>query len=283
MSANMGALPSAVMIFLSIICMFISAFRPQVFDNARSGAQYALSPVLSAVSMPFQKASLILRDIYGIAALQATNARLEQENAKLRGWYQVALLKEAENKSLRELLNLKADPADTYITARIISDAGNSYVKSLLVSAGLSEGVDKGQAVLAGEGVVGRIIEANAESSRVLLVTDMNSRVPIMVSDTMQHAIMAGSNTTHPKLIHMPQDSRMSDGAHIVTSGFGGIFPPGIPVGRVVSDKDGTKRVELYSDVGALQFVRIVKHINEENLKLKTSQNADILMQVKSR
>lgn len=228
------------------------------------------------VSLPFQKASAIIHDIYGIASLQATNARLEQENARLRGWYQIALLKEAENKSLRDLLNLKLDPEDTYVTARIISDAGNSYVKSLLLSAGHHDGVDKGQAVLSGEGVAGRIIEVSPDSSRVLLVTDMNSRVPIMVSDTMQHAIMAGSNTSQPKLIHMPQDSQMADGAHIITSGYGGIFPPSIPVGRVVTDENGTKRVELYADLGKMQYVRIVKHKIEE--PISNEQKNKILM-----
>lgn len=259
MTANVGSLPSLVMILISVVCMGISAFKPQVFDNARLGAQDALSPVLSAVSMPFQKASMAIRDISGIASLQATNARLEQENARLRGWYQAALLTQAENKSLRDLLNLKLDPLDTYVTARIVADAGSAYVKSLLLSSGKSEGVDKGQAVLAGDGVIGRIIEATETSSRVLLVTDMNSRVPIMVADTMQHAILAGTNSSQPKLIHMPQDSEMVNGAQIVTSGYGGIFPPGLPVGRVITDDQGIKRVELFSDIGRLQFVRIVQ------------------------
>lgn len=276
MTSNMGSFPSMVLLLISVICMIISAVRPQLFDNARSGAQVALSPVMMLVSLPFQKASAIIHDIYGIAALQATNARLEQENARLRGWYQIALLKEAENKSLRDLLNLKLDPADTFVTARIISDAGNSYVKSLLLSAGLRDGIDKGQAVLAGDGVAGRIIEVAPDSSRVLLVTDMNSRVPIMVSDTMQHAIMAGTNTAQPKLIHMPQDSQMADGAHIITSGYGGIFPPGIPVGRVVTDENGTKRVELYADLGKMQYVRIVKHKTDE--PISNEQKNKILM-----
>lgn len=258
-TANVGSLPSLVMVIISVICMGISAFKPQVFDGARSGAQNALSPVLSVVSMPFQKASMVIRDVSGIASLQATNARLEQENIRLRGWYQAALLMEAENKSLRDLLNLKLDPLDTYVTARIIADAGSAYVKSFLVASGKKEGVEKGQAVLAGEGVIGRIIESTDTSSRVLLVTDMNSRVPIMVSDTMQHAIMAGTNTTQPKLIHLPQDSEMVNGAHIVTSGYGGIFPAGLPVGKVVTDEHGVKHVELFSDVGRLQFVRIVQ------------------------
>lgn len=259
MPAGMGNLPSAMMLLISIICLGLSAFKPHLFDNARSGAQEVLSPVLTVISMPFQKGAGVLRDVSGLASLQATNARLEEENARLREWYHAALLMEAENKSLRDLLNLKMDTPHTHVTARIIADSGSAYVKSLLLDAGQKNGVLKGQAVLSGEGIVGRIIEASESSSRVLLVTDMNSRVPIMVSDTMQHAIMAGTNTDQPKLIHMPQDSEMEDGAHIVTSGYGGIFPAGLPVGKVVTDDGGVKRIALFSNIGRMQFVRVVQ------------------------
>ena len=260
-----GHMGSLLLLLVSIVFMGVSAVKPQVFDGARVQAQNALSPVLETVSMPFQRASAVLRDVSGIASLQATNARLEQENARLREWYQNALLLEAENKSLRSLLNLKLDPEDTFVTARVIADSGNAYVKSLLVSVGEQDGVEKGHAVLSGDGLVGRIIEAAETSARVLLVTDMNSRVPVVVADTTQHAIMAGTNTQRPELVHLPQDSEIAEGAYIVTSGYGGVYPAGLPVGRVVSDEKGRKRVELLSDLGRLQYVRIIQKKEDEN------------------
>lgn len=265
-SHGTASFSSAFLIFLSVACMGVSAFRPQVFDGARESAAGLFSPLLATVSQPFQQAALVVRDVSGLAELQATNARLEQENARLREWYQTALLLNAENKSLRDLLNIKLDSNLEYVTARIIADSGNTYVKSFIISAGKLEGVDRGQAVLSGDGLVGRIVEAEEGSSRVLLVTDMNSRVPVMVEDTMQHAIMSGMNSDQPKLIHMLQDSDIVQGARIVTSGHGGIYPQGLPVGRVVVDERGDKRVELFAHIAQMQHVRIVREGDDPNL-----------------
>lgn len=247
--------------------MLFSALKPQAFDGMRAGVADVFAPVLGVVSQPLQRAGLFVRDVTGLAALQADNARLSQENETLREWYQTAMLLEAENKSLRNLLNVRIEPQNTYVSARVIADSGNAYVRSLLVSAGLRDGVGKGQAVLSGDGLVGRIVEAGQTASRILLVTDMNSRVPVIVEDTLQHAIMAGTNTEMPELIHMPKDSEVADGARIMTSGHGGVFPPGLPVGRVSVDETGKRSVTLFSDVERMLYVRVVKKPDDPNLR----------------
>lgn len=255
--------------------MGVSALRPQAFDGVRSQAADFFAPALRVVSQPFQKFSSFVNNVTGIANIEATNARLVQENERLREWYQTAMLLDAENKSLRDLLNVKIDPQNTYVTARVIGDAGNTYVKSLLVTAGKNDGVDKGQSVLSGQGLIGRIVEAGEQSARILLVTDMNSRVPVVVENTFQHAVMAGQNTERPRLIHLPQDSDIADGARIITSGHGGVYPHGIPVGRVVTDELGGKVVELFADVRRVRYVRVVKRPDDPNLRQHAALNED--------
>jgi rod shape-determining protein MreC len=260
-------LPSVVLIILSLGMMIFSALRPQAFDPVRSAVADFVSPVLSGVSYPFQKVSGFLRDVTGLAQLQADNARLSQENQKLREWYHTALLLESENKSLRDLLNVKIDPEYTHVSARVIADSGSTFVKSILVMAGTKDGVEKGQAVISGEGLVGRIIEAGEETSRVLLVTDINSRVPVVVEDTLQNAIMSGTNDYRPQMIHMPQDSEIAEGARIVTSAYGAAYPQGLPVGKIVMGKAGEKLVHLFADTNSMQIVRILKMKEDPNLR----------------
>ena len=238
--------------------MGVSGFRPQAFEGLRTYTADIFAPALSAVSIPFQQANLFLHDVTNLAQLQADKSRLEQENIRLREWYQTALLLDSENRSLRELLNLQVNPSYNHISARILADSGNTYVKSLLVSVGRGHGIEKGAAVVAGEGLVGRIVEVGDHTSRILLINDINSRVPVVVEDTGQHAIMAGANEHNPRLIHLPEDSKITEGARVITSGYGGVYPQGLPVGRVVVSDNGRMNVVLFSDFDKLQIVRIL-------------------------
>jgi rod shape-determining protein MreC len=260
-------LSSFVFILLALISLFISAANPASISGLRSGAADLIAPMVGVITRPAQEAAVFVRNAWGITELQALNTRLQEENLKLREWYQAALLLDAENKSLRDLLNVKLEPQARYITARILGDSGNTFVKSLMLSAGRKDGVDKGQAVLSGVGLVGRVIEAGNSTSRALLVTDINSRVPVMVEDSRQHAIMAGDNENDPVLTHIPADNVIAPGARIVTSGYGGIFPPGLPVGRMVVDSDGVYRVELFADFTRLVHVRVVDLPKDANLQ----------------
>ena len=238
----------------------MSAFKPHLFDPARTKVSDIFAPALSLVGLPFQTISTFMRNVMGLAQLQADNVRLEQENIRLREWYQIALLLDSENKSLRELLNLEIDDEPyKHISARVIADAGNTYVKSLIVSVGRNEGVEKGNAVLSGDGLIGRIVEVGEKTSRILLVTDINSRVPVVIEDTGQHAVMAGTNGIKPKLIHLPLDSEISKGGRLITSGYGGMYPHGLPVGEAIDGVENTMGVALFSNLDRIQIVRILQ------------------------
>lgn len=262
-----GHIGSFVFIILGILAMLLSASNPQSVSSLRTGMMDVAAPVIGAITKPAQDAALFVRQASGLAELQVENTRLQEENERLREWYQKAMLLDAENKSLRELLNVKLEPQNRYITARILGDSGNTFVKSLLLSAGRQEGVEKGQAVVSGVGLVGRVIEAGNTSARALLITDINSRVPVIVEDSRQHAIMAGDNDNRPVLTHIPPDTDIASGARIVTSGHGGVFPPGIPVGKVVVDDLGQYRIELFADFDRLIHVRVVDRPEDPNLQ----------------
>lgn len=262
-----GGFTSLIFVVAAVATLFFSAINPQGVSTLRSGVADALGPALGAISRPLQSAALFVRDVSGLSELQAQNARLEQENVRLREWYQTALQLEAENKSLRDLLHVKIEPENRFITARILADAGSNFVKSLLVEAGTTDGVQKGHAVISGEGLIGRVIESGRGVSRVLLVTDINSRVPVLVEDSSQHAILAGQNTINPVLLHLPPGSSIKNGARIITSGYGGIFPHGLPVGRVSVGEDGVYKVQLFANFDRLVHVRIVDRNEDPNLR----------------
>ncbi len=140
----------------------------------------------------------------------------------------------------------------------MIADTGGAFVRSLVVTAGKVDGVREGMAAMTGEGLVGRVVEGGDWSARILLITDMNSRIPVTVSDTGDHAILAGDNTPQPKLLYLPQDADVKAGARVMTSGHGGIFPPNLPVGVVAGTDHGEVEIAPLATFGRINQIRLV-------------------------
>ena len=227
-------------------------------ERLRTAAMDMAAPVLTAVSAPFTALVDNMDSVTSLRDLKAQNIRLEAENAKLQTWYESALKMQAENQSLRELLNVKADPALVFVTARVISDAGGAFVKSVLLPVGAHDKVQKGNAVMSGHGLVGRVMEVGQSSSRVLLVTDLNSHIPVVLQGTRTKAILAGKNQDLMKLERLPPDSGMTVGTRVVTSGDGGQLPADLPVGTIVSVGADGVWVKPISDIDKLAYVQVV-------------------------
>ena len=145
-----------------------------------------------------------------------------------------------------------------YITGRVIANSGGAFLRNVLIDVGDRQGVERGQAALGGEGVAGRVTEVGSRASRVLLLTDLNSRIPVVLEDTRERAVLAGDNTSRPRLLYLPEKSAVQVGDRVVTAGSGGVFPPGLPVGAVSSIDGGVVRVEPEAELYHLEFVRIV-------------------------
>jgi len=247
---------SAFLLFFSFSLMVLHKAQILPVERMRMATADAVMPILSVLSAPL---SATIDSIDGVRIardLRAENIRLKSENEKLQRWYETAMRLQAENKSLRELLNVKADPAMRFITARIISDAGGAFVKSALLPVGADDRVEKGAAVLSGQGLVGRIIETGAHTSRALLITDLNSRIPVVIENTRTRGVLSGKNQDLLRLERLPPDSGILVGARVVTSGDGGGLPPDIPVGKIVSTAKGVW-VEPLVDIGRVIHVQV--------------------------
>lgn len=258
---------TVILLFMASVLLLISFIRPQTTEGMRTNAVDLFLPVFAAISQPFQTAADVISDVSGVAQMRAEIAQLQSENDRLREWYQTALLLQSENQSLQALLNLKSEPQHRFVTTRVVADSGSSYVKSFIIAAGTNDRVQKDHAVLAENGLVGRVIETGRNTSRVLLINDMNSRVPILVEGSRQKAIMAGTNESLPILIYPPADTEMEVGARVITSGHGGIFPPGLPIGRIEKSAGGDYFVRPFADMNRVTYVRVLDASQNPNLR----------------
>ena len=168
-----------------------------------------------------------------------------------------------DSRDLTGFIDGSANPkADAARTASLIpdgrTDAGGAFVRTVLLNAGTDDGVAVGQAAVNAEGLVGRVVEVGRRSARILLLTDLNSRVPVVVERSRVPAILAGDNSDHPRLSFTPVNAVFEPGDRIVTSGHGGMLPPGLPIGEVISTVGGVARVRPYVDWTALEYLRVL-------------------------
>ena len=261
-----GRTGSLFFLLCALFLLVVTFVKPNTMGGIRLGVNDVFTPALSFISKPFQNMATAVSGVSGKAALRAENIKLTAENQRLREWYQTALMLKAENQSLQELLNLRIDNDYKYVTARVVSDSGNAFVKTFLVGVGKNDGIDKNQAVLAGEGLIGRVIESGRNASRILLLNDINSRIPVIIEGTNQKGVLTGNNSDLPVLKHLPKDSGVTKGMRLITSGDGGVFPYGMPVGQVFAGKDDKVLVKPYADTNRITFVRIVDVPQNPNL-----------------
>jgi rod shape-determining protein MreC len=240
--------------------MLIGKADTLLLERARAAALDLVTPLLEAISRPVATINDLIADVEDLANLRAENARLREENARLLAWQSVARRLEGENAELRGLLNFKEGPQATFITARVVGDSGSAFVRSMLLNVGSRAGVSSGQAVVTGEGLIGRITEVGDGWSRVLLLSDLSFRLPVLIERTRERAILTGDNSPMPKLGMIQSVAGIQPGDRIITSGHGGSFPVGIPVGVVTSTADGSIRVKPLGDIVRLEFVRVIDY-----------------------
>ncbi len=182
----------AGLVFVAIILMMLGKANGEITERIRIQVADAVAPLLDLMSRPVDAAVAAAQAVQGWEALQAQNRALTQDRERLSRWQETAYRLEAENAELRQFLHLVPDPEAHFVTARVIADSGGAFARSLVVGAGAGDGVAKGHAVITATGLVGRVAGVAARSSLVLLITDLNFRVPVVIGATRTRAILAG-------------------------------------------------------------------------------------------
>jgi len=260
--------------------MLIGKADTVVVSRARTVVIDMLAPVMNAASRPIAGAKDVASQVQELVALKEENARLQSENQTLLEWQTIGRELQSQNAALRDLLKFTPDPRATYVTAPVIADTSSSYVRSLIVLAGAGDGVVKGQAAITGAGLAGRVLEVGQRASRILLLTDISARVPVIVERTRDQAVLAGNNSENPELRYLPRDVDIKVGDRIVSSGVGGNFPAGLPVGEVVRTADGRIFVQLYAQLDRMEYLRLVNYslpgILMQDLGVDTAKSQEI-------
>lgn len=219
------------------------------------GALGATTGVLSAPLSWIGGVGDVARD-YVLAGSQ--NHQLRRELAAARTWKDEALRLKDENARFSALLGVRTDPPIPMVFARTVLDARGPFANTRIADAGAGRGVVEGNPVLSEHGLVGRVTGVAPDVCRIMLLTDVESRTPVLVARTNGRAILTGDGGPNPKLDYLRTHEALREGDRILTSGDGGVLPRGLPVGVAIRAFDGGWRVALDSDAAPIDFVQIL-------------------------
>ena len=244
------------LVVLSILLIFIETIDTKPLNYLRSFIKdtiYRGSLVISTPSKSFSNFSGYIKEHMN---LYSNYIELKKENNELRNDITKSEFLELENTQLRKLIEEQVASPSNLVSARVMLDKTSPYLNSFIINIGSNKNVKNGMAVLDGKNFIGRIVDVNFFSSRVLLVSDLNSRIPVIVEPSASHAILNGRGKNEPTLEYLPENHNVKDGDKVYTSGKEGIFTPGIPIGEVKFNNDLIK-VLLFSDLSQITFINI--------------------------
>jgi rod shape-determining protein MreC len=249
------------LVILSLALLVVGKANVHLLEGISTSVGDALVPTLGALMQPIDASRRLVEGVGELIALRAENGRLREQNLRLLEWQSAARQLSLENAALRQLLNMPTDPdRPTAVAGRVVADAGGPFVHTVLVDVGADDGVARGMAAVNERGLIGRVIEVGRHSARVLLLTDFNSRIPVMVEPSRDQAILAGNNTRRPSLVFLPLNPRLAVGNRVVTSGRGGVLPPGLEVGTVSAIDAAGVTVEPLVDFARLEYLRLLEY-----------------------
>tara|TARA_B110000261_G_scaffold11650_1_gene11762 strand:+ start:733 stop:1614 length:882 start_codon:yes stop_codon:yes gene_type:complete len=230
----------------------VERVRMEIIDRVIPNFAWATYPLTEAVNL--------IRSAKSYARIYQQNQELRRELQQMKAWKEAALQQEQENARLQDLNNVRLDPKFVKITGVVLADSGSPFRQTVLLNIGKRDGIVDGWAAMDGIGLVGRIAGVGERTSRVVLLSDTASRVAVTIESNGQTALLVGDNTSNPLIDFLEDPETVRPGDRVMTSGDGGVFPPGILVGQVTQTQSGRLRVRLAADMRRLEFLLVIRH-----------------------
>ncbi|MDF0601789.1 rod shape-determining protein MreC [Psychromarinibacter sp. C21-152] len=248
----------ALVLFLFAVFLLWRIDSPRV-ERLRAQIVDQVVPSFDWVLIPVGKAADMIENFRSYARIYEQNQELRRELQQMKAWKEAALQLEQQNAKLLDLNNVRLDPKLTFVTGVVLADSGSPFRQSVLLNIGARDGIVDGWAATDGLGLVGRISGVGKSTSRVILLTDSNSRIPVTIQPSGQRSILSGDNSSLPPLDFVENPDLVRPGDRVVSSGDGGVFPADMLVGTVVQGRDRRLRVRLAADYERLDFLRVLR------------------------
>lgn len=246
--------------FLCIICIIASKIS-QDFSKEVSFVFVGIStPIVETISFPFNSTIGILTDFSDLVKAKKENVILKAELQKMRSYYISTLNTYQENKDLKQALNFVKDKSTNYRVAQVIGWSHQLFNNNVIIDAGTNRGIREGNIVVGDIGVVGRIEHVEKTRSRLILINDSTSRIPVMISNARVRGILVGNNSNLMEIIYSSKGKEIEVGDMVYTSGDGDTLPSGLFIGRIKKVENNVILVSMVEDIANLNFVTIIDY-----------------------
>ena len=250
----------ATLIGMTLSLMVADQSDIKVFKQIKMSAIHSLGTLLELGVETSTAARETFETLAELGKFKGELERLRLENNELKKWRYAAEALNSQNMALRDLHSFVPLPTIKSITGRIISYSGGAFTRSILINVGSKNGAKLGQAVMSSFALVGVLVEVADEYSRVLLITDLNSQIPVKIQNNGISGILIGDNSRLAKLFFLPQESVLAEGQIVTTSGRGGVLPPDLPIGLVKKTEGLKLVVEPFNDRVQSGYVRVLNY-----------------------
>jgi len=245
-----------LLIFFSLILISLSKFNFKAIDYVRMSFKEIAYRSSFIVSIPEKYIKIGYYSFKDHLKLYKDyeNTKLELEILKSKELNNKYII--AENKRLKETIEeIKFSNEDVY--AKVLLDKDSPFLKSFIINKGSKQKIKLGMAVLDKGYLVGKIIEVNFSTSRVLLLTDLNSKIPVNIEPGGIQSIMSGTGKEYGEIQYFKNLTKLSEGDIVYTSGAGGVFKSGIPIGKISLNQNKNIQINYFTDFSQLRFVKI--------------------------
>lgn len=247
-------------ILLSIILLITSKVNKDFTNKINEVFINISSPIVSVISFPINTSFDLIINFNQLILAKKENEKLRSELLKLQNYYISSLGIHQENKELRNALNFIKSKTENYKIARIIGISNKIFDNKILIDSGKDRGIREGQIVTGDRAVIGRVAEVFGDKSRILLLTDSNSRIPIIASRTRNRGIISGNNSGLMEILYLPKNHQINLGDKIFTSSDGDVIPPGLLVGIVKKIDKNSVYVAPIENISSLNIVSIIDY-----------------------
>ena len=247
-----------IIILIGFALIFIGKADLLAIRTVQTNVSGIFAPLFNVVAAPVRAVETMFEGMRTVASLREETVRLRAENERLKRWRRRSEILESENRQLRTVLGAVI-PADRQaVTARAIAAPGSSFSHTMMITHGTDKRIQRGDPVVTADGLVGYIIEVSKRHSWVLMLSDVNSRLPILLSTSSWPGLAIGQNSDMLSLSFLPLEAEPKENELVLTSGHGEILPPGLPVGRVVKGVGQEYYIQPVVNLRKVAFVSIL-------------------------
>ena len=252
-----------VLLFSSIFLIVLGKFNFTAINYLKITINEVVYRTSFVASIPEKYITYSYRAIEEHIKLYKDYNFQKEELEKLKSEkYEVKFL-EAENKRLKKVLN-DINYSSELVIAKVIIDKQSPFLRSIIINKGSKNNIKKGMSVLSDSYLIGKVVEVNYMTSRVLLLSDLNSKIPVTIEPGSIQSILSGDGENSGNIQYTKDNLPIADGSIIYTSGTGGLLKSGIPIGKI-EQNENQNSVNFFIDFSQLRYVKVSSYAEEKN------------------